>query len=138
MRVGCDVVAVDRITRALSREGFATRVFTGRELADATRGDLPLDSPVVAARLAARFAAKEAARKALGDLRLPLRQTEVRTDAGGAPQLWIDGRRSSLAISLSHDGGVAMAVVAGPTDAGPTDHAEDPEEGRCCSTASAC
>lgn len=111
MRVGCDLVAVDRIARALTREGFAARVFTERELGDATRGGLSLDSPVAVERLAARFAAKEAARKALGDLGIGLRRTELVTDERGAPQLWLDGRPSQLAVSVSHDGGLALAVV---------------------------
>jgi hypothetical protein len=66
------------------------------------------------ARLAARFAAKEATRKALGDLRLPFHAVEVRCADDGAPELYLHGRPAPLACSLSHDGGVAMAVVVGP------------------------
>lgn len=117
LAVGCDVVAVDRVAEAVQRQGFAERVFTDGELADARRGEVAAGSAVAHRRLAARFAAKEAARKALGDLSLPLTATEIRTAPDGAPELWVDGRRSPLAVSLSHDAGIAMAVVAGPAPA---------------------
>lgn len=112
--VGCDVVSVRRIAENLERhEHFRTRVFTPRELVDARRGGVPEGAVVEHERLAARFAAKEAARKALGDLSLGFHDTEVRTDASGAPILYVRGERSHLCLSLSHDGDVAFAVVAG-------------------------
>lgn len=117
---GCDVVDVDRLGAVADRRaGFLERVFTARELADATRGDLASDHPTARARLAARFAAKEATRKALGDLRLPFHAAEVRRGPDGAPQLHLHGAPSGLACSLSHDAGVALAVVVGalPDDA---------------------
>lgn len=123
MRVltGCDVVDVARLSAAIDRRGaLLDRVFTQRELADARRGDVAAGSPTERARLAARFAAKEATRKALGQLRLPFHATEVRTRADGAPELYLHGRPSDLSLSLSHDGGVAMALVVGLTDRPPT------------------
>lgn len=117
MLTGCDVVDVQRLSDAIDRrDGLLARVFTDRELADARRGDVAADSATGRARLAARFAAKEAARKALGQLRLPFHATEVRTRADGAPELYLHGRPSGLSVSLSHDGGVAMAVVVGLMD----------------------
>ncbi|HEX9767291.1 MAG TPA: holo-ACP synthase [Nitriliruptorales bacterium] len=114
--VGCDVVSVQRIADTLARrEHFRSRVFTPRELADARRGGVAKGTIVEHERLAVRFAAKEAARKALGDLTLGFHDTEVRTDASGAPALYVRGQRSPLQLSLSHDGGVAFAVVAGPS-----------------------
>jgi holo-[acyl-carrier protein] synthase len=111
---GCDVVDVARLSGAIDRRaGLLPRVFTEREQADARRGGVRRGSPTERARLAARFAAKEATRKALGDLRLPFHAVEVRRGADGAPQLWVRGEPSPLACSLSHDGGVALAVVAG-------------------------
>ncbi|MTV27065.1 4'-phosphopantetheinyl transferase superfamily protein [Nitriliruptoraceae bacterium ZYF776] len=111
---GCDVVDVARVAGvAERREGFVARVFTDREVADCTRGGVALTSSTGRARLAARFAAKEAARKALGDLRLPFHDVEVRRAPTGAPQLWVRGTPSTLACSLSHDGGVALATVVG-------------------------
>lgn len=111
---GCDVVDVARLAAVADRRpGFVARVFTDAEIADCTRGGVALTSPTGRARLAARFAAKEAARKALGQLRLPFHAAEVRRAAGGAPQLYLHGRPSALACSLSHDAGVALAFVVG-------------------------
>ena len=110
--VGCDVVAVDRMRRLVAdRPGARERIFTTAELADAVRGDVDPDGDVAMERLAARFAAKEAARKALRGRGPALLAVEVRTDHDGAPELWVDGHRTGLACSLSHDGGVALAVV---------------------------
>jgi holo-[acyl-carrier protein] synthase len=114
LAVGCDVVDVSRLAAAIDRQpGFLARVFTDRELADARRGGVEPGSPTERERLAARFAAKEATRKALGDLRLPFHDAEVRTGDDGAPHLHVRGAPSTLTCSLSHDGGVAMAVVIG-------------------------
>jgi holo-[acyl-carrier protein] synthase len=111
---GCDVVEVARLSAAIDRrDGFLARLFTDREIADARRGGAAPGSPVERARLAARFAAKEATRKAVGDLRLPFHDVEVRTEPDGCPVLYVRGERSSLTCSLSHDAGVAMAIVVG-------------------------
>jgi holo-[acyl-carrier protein] synthase len=109
--MGCDLVDIARFAETLARRpGFLDRVFTVQERADATRDDAPMAT--VHARLAARFAAKEATRKALGDLRLPFHAAEVRTGPDGAPHLYLDGAPAVASLSLSHDGGVAMAIVA--------------------------
>ena len=114
--VGCDVVDVSRMHRLLAeRPGAAERLFTEIELTDARRGGVDPDGDVAVERLAARFAAKEATRKALGGRGPALTTIEVRTDDTGAPSVWIDGRPSALACSLSHDAGVAIAVVVGFT-----------------------
>ncbi len=114
--VGCDVVDVARMRRLLAeRPAARERIFTELELRDATRGDVDRDSDLAVERLAARFAAKEATRKALGARGPGLTQVEVRTGQDGAPSLWIGGRPSRLACSLSHDAGVALAVVVGDT-----------------------
>lgn len=110
--VGCDVVEVARMRRLLAeRPDARMRLFTPVELADAARGGIEPDADAVIERLAARFAAKEAARKALRARGPALLAVEVRTAEDGAPELWVDGAPTSLACSLSHDGGVAMAVV---------------------------
>jgi holo-[acyl-carrier protein] synthase len=115
--VGCDVVDVARMRQLLAeREGARARIFSARELADARRGGVAEGSQVEVERLAARFAAKEATRKALGGQGPALLSIEVRTADSGAPEVWIDGAPSGLACSLSHDAGVALAVVIGATD----------------------
>lgn len=112
-RIGCDVVDVARLSARLDRRaGLLHRVFTDHEISDARRGGVAPGSPTERARLAARFAAKEAARKALGDLRIPFHATEVRTAPTGAPELWLHGEPAPASLSLSHDAGVAMAVLA--------------------------
>jgi phosphopantetheine--protein transferase-like protein len=116
--VGCDVVEVARMRRLLAeRPDARMRLFTALELADAGRGGVDPDSDLAVERLAARFAAKEAARKALRARGPGLLAVEVRTAEDGAPELWVDGRPTGLACSLSHDGGVALAVVVATADA---------------------
>ncbi|MFD0655833.1 holo-ACP synthase [Thermocatellispora tengchongensis] len=71
--------------------------------------------------LAARFAAKEAVAKALGaPPGLAHREAEVVTGEHGRPELRVHGRVAETAaslgvrrwhLSLSHDGGVAIAYV---------------------------
>jgi holo-[acyl-carrier protein] synthase len=108
--VGIDVVDVDRFAKSLERTpGLATRLFTEIE-----RGLHPRS-------LAARFAAKEALAKALGAPRgLRWTDAEVRKAPDGRPSLHVDGTVAAAAgrlgvtawhVSLSHDGGVAVAVV---------------------------
>jgi holo-[acyl-carrier protein] synthase len=114
VRTGCDVVDIARLGAAIDRRpGLLQRVFTDHEIAECCRGEVAIDSEVGRARLAARFAAKEAARKALGNLRLPFHAVEVRSRDDGAPELWLHGERSHLSCSLSHDAGIAMALVVG-------------------------
>lgn len=114
---GCDVVDVARLSAAIDRrDGLLERVFTTHELEDVRRGGVTPGSPLERDRLAARFAAKEAARKALGDLRLPFHATEVRRRDDGTPELWLRGAPSALVLSMSHDAGVAVAIVVGFAD----------------------
>jgi phosphopantetheine--protein transferase-like protein len=114
--VGCDVVDIDRMRLLLTgRTGARERIFTTRELADALRGGVDPDSDLAVERLAARFAAKEATRKALRGRGPTLTAIEVRTAEDGSPSIWVAGAPTLLACSLSHDAGVAMAVVVGDT-----------------------
>jgi holo-[acyl-carrier protein] synthase len=108
--VGIDVVEISRFEQALTRTpGLAVRLFTERE-----RG-LTISS------LAARFAAKEAIAKALGAPRGMLwTDAEIITGPDGRPALNISGTIAETAarlgvtgwhLSLTHDGGIASAVV---------------------------
>jgi holo-[acyl-carrier protein] synthase len=115
--VGIDVVEVRRMARALERTtGFADRCFTDAEQATCRRHH------DAAASFAARFAAKEAVLKALGlgIFAVPLVDIEVVGGAGTAPSVVLSGAAASAAaaagaarwlVSLTHDGGVAAAVV---------------------------
>lgn len=92
---GVDLMAVDRVARALERQGqrFLDRVYTAREQAICGgRAD----------RLAGRFAVKEAVAKALGtgigDVRWV--DIELDCDARGRPVLQLHGAARSLADDL--------------------------------------
>jgi holo-[acyl-carrier protein] synthase len=115
--LGIDVCPVERIRGIFERHGdsFARRVFTDAERAHAG------DGVVRDERLAARWAAKEAAIKALGGPPgLRWHDLAVTNDEGGAPSLVLSGAAKEHArrlgarralLSLSHAGGVAVAVV---------------------------
>jgi holo-[acyl-carrier protein] synthase len=117
--IGIDVVQVARIVQALERFGprMEARLFTDGELAYCRGHKDPLP------HLAARFAAKEAASKALGTGMsggVAFKQFEVIQPGGRVPTLAFHGaaleRYHALGctashLSLSHDGGLAIACV---------------------------
>ncbi|GGX79101.1 holo-ACP synthase [Streptomyces hiroshimensis] len=114
--VGIDVAAIDRFEAALRRTpGLATRLFADGEL------HLPSGERRGIASLAVRFAAKEAVAKALGAPgNLLWTDAEVTTETSGQPRLVVRGTVAARAeelgvtswhVSLSHDAGVASAVV---------------------------
>lgn len=116
--VGIDVASVERVARILAGprgERFARRICTEREREVADRRGARR-----AEAYAARFAAKEAFAKALGaPPGLGWQEVEV-CRAGGRPTLLLSGRAaeivaaegaSRLHLSLTHDAGVAAAVV---------------------------
>lgn len=114
--VGIDVAEIDRFAKSLARTPeLAERLFTENELY------LPSGERRGAASLAARFAAKEALAKALGAPGgLRWTDAEVHTLASGQPRLTVCGTVAARAdelgvrtwhVSLSHDAGVASAVV---------------------------
>jgi holo-[acyl-carrier protein] synthase len=115
--VGIDLVAIDRMATALGRTGgFATRYFSDDERS------ICESRPDPAASYAARFAAKEAALKALGlgIFELPLREIELIGGGDAPPELRLVGTARTRAdrhgvgrwlVSVSHDGGLAVAVA---------------------------
>ncbi|MBN1247844.1 MAG: holo-ACP synthase [Anaerolineae bacterium] len=120
LATGVDLVEIPRITRLLERYGdrFLQRVYTPDEIRF-SRGR--------PAELAARFAAKEAVSKALGvgvrvlsPAGITWHEVETLNERSGRPYLILHGRARSLAetqslhtwsVSLSHDGGLAIAFV---------------------------
>ncbi len=119
LRVGLDLVEIKRIDDSLNHFGarFMARIFSDDEVAYALSGH-----GQTAQRLAARFAAKEAAIKAfdMGEVGISWRDIEVRRLPSGACQLALHGKAAlhaerlgvrDIALSLSHDGGYAAAVV---------------------------
>lgn len=114
--VGIDVVLVDRFAAALRRTPLlADRLFTPAERATLSGNPRSPES------LAARFAAKEAVAKALGAPGgLSWHDCEVVPDSDGRPWLTVGGTVADAAaergigrwhLSLSHDGGIASAMV---------------------------
>jgi holo-[acyl-carrier protein] synthase len=110
--IGIDVVDVARFRQSLSRSpGLRDRLFTVDER------DVPLAS------LAARFAAKEALAKALGaPAGLHWHDCQVVKDDDGRPSFVLTGtvaERAALVgaavwhLTLSHDAGIASAMVVG-------------------------
>lgn len=108
--IGIDVVDVARFAETLERTpALRERLFTPAERA------LPMAS------LAARFAAKEALAKALGaPTGLQWHDCEVGKDGDGRPVFALSGtvaaraeqqRAATIHLSLSHDAGIASAMV---------------------------
>ncbi|WP_037575407.1 holo-ACP synthase [Phaeacidiphilus oryzae] len=114
--VGIDVAEIARFGAALERTpALADRLFLPSERY------LPGGEQRGIASLAARFAAKEALAKALGaPPGLLWTDAEIRTEPSGRPILHTTGTVAARAaelgvhswhVSLSHDAGVASAVV---------------------------
>lgn len=114
MRIGLDVIEIERIARALARPGFRERVFTQaeREYCDSR--------PHPAQHYAARFAGKEAVGKALGcGVHFTWREIEI---AGRPkPDVRLSGRTRAFAervragridLSMTHSKELAAAICA--------------------------
>jgi holo-[acyl-carrier protein] synthase len=125
--VGIDVVAVDRFAAALARTPtLARRLFNPDEQVTAT------GHPRGPASLAARFAVKEAVAKALGvPAGMDWHDCRVVSELSGRPVLQVSQTVADAAaaqgitdwrISVSHDAGIAAAVVLaiGPARTEPT------------------
>lgn len=105
--IGIDVVNIERFSQSLERTpGLAARLFTNAESA------LPISSQ------AARFAAKEALAKALNAGKgLPWLDAEIVNLESGKPVFLFRGQIAELVdgasvhVSISHDAGIASAVV---------------------------
>jgi len=119
--LGTDLVDVREVEDALRAFGdrYLARVYTPAEIAYALASP-----PETARRLAARFAVKEATLKALraGDVGVDPRSIEVTKAPDGACGVALTGaaalaaRRAgigTLAVSISHQGDLAIAVVVG-------------------------
>jgi holo-[acyl-carrier protein] synthase len=119
IRIGCDVHPISEIaeTIELFGEGYLNRVFTPVERAQSA-------GPKAVERIAGLFAAKEAVLKVLqapSRATAPWQSIEVRTGGNGVAYVVLSGAAQAMAerqgisrvdISLSHDGGIAMAVAA--------------------------
>jgi holo-[acyl-carrier protein] synthase len=119
VRVGADLAGVQQVADSVARFGdrYLRRVYTEHEIACCA--GLP---ELAAAGLAARFAAKEATLKVLRpvDYQPDWRSIEVQRQDGGWCAMALSGHAaalaaqagiSELAVSLSHEEGMAAAVV---------------------------
>jgi holo-[acyl-carrier protein] synthase len=118
-RVGVDLTAIGDVEDSLARQGerYLRRLFTEHEVISSQGADGPR-----AASLAGRFAAKEAVLKVLRPTgsRPEWRDIEVRRHPNGACDVVLHGGAAALAeaqgidqmsVSLSHEAGMAVAVV---------------------------
>jgi holo-[acyl-carrier protein] synthase len=119
--VGTDLVQLSRVRESIATFGdrFLRRVFTEGELAYANAAP-----DLASSRLAARLAAKEATLKALDLVEhgIGWHDIEIARGPSGAPSLLLRGTaraaaeeagltEGDLALSLSHEGDYATAVV---------------------------
>jgi holo-[acyl-carrier protein] synthase len=114
--LGIDVCSIERMRRALERHGdrFFARICSESERADLSGRD-------VATALAGRFAVKEAFAKALDGARgVGWHEVQVRRAPSGRPLLELSGSAVTMVesfgadawhVSITHDAGVAVAVV---------------------------
>ena len=122
--VGVDIVDIERFTRALERTpALRQRLFgpVDTQPQDLEAQDLAAQD-LAAQSLAARFAAKEATLKALGGniSGFSWHDIQVTGERGQQPKLVLSGgaaKRAALSgvtsthLSMSHDGGMAIAFV---------------------------
>ena len=121
MRIGTDIVEIERIRHLVERHGERVRgmIFTEHEWTYCMSKSIPWPS------FAARFAAKEAVSKAFGvglfGSKLKWTSIEIRNDANGMPQVCLDENGAfylkqcdgtKVEISLSHCRAYAVAVAA--------------------------
>lgn len=136
--VGTDLAPVARLAETLARQGAR---FTERCFADSERHYVEQaaagNADIAAAGYAKRWAAKEACAKALGlGIRdgIYLRDIVIANDSAGKPSILLEGgaaarlsslvpkgHRPRLDVSLSDDGGMALAFVVISADKEPQD-----------------
>ena len=116
--IGCDLCEIAHLEKSLT--GAHAAAFIRRVYGEAERAALSLDEPLPAGRSAANFAAKEAFLKAAGTgLREPFSLCEieaVRLESGapayhfsGQTAEWMQAHGLAARLSLSHEGGMALA-----------------------------
>ena len=121
VKVGVDIIEIDRVRRALARQGFRERCFTEAEREYCDSRAHPAQS------YAARFAGKEAVGKALGcGVHFTWREIEI--VGRPKPGVRLTGRTAAFAekvragaidLSMTHSREIAAAIaVVSPRDGG--------------------
>ena len=119
VKVGVDIIEIDRVKRALGRPSFRERCFTGAEREYCDSRANPAQS------YAARFAGKEAVGKALGcGVRFTWKEIEI--VGRPKPAVTLSGRTAAYAervragaidLSMTHSREIAAAIaVVSPRD----------------------
>jgi len=127
IHAGIDVVSIAEVGQSVARFGdrYIRRVFTPREAAYCRSGA----AKTMASRFAARFAAKEAVLKSLRPhtVHIDWRLIEVCRHRSGSCDVVLHGKAADLAarrgitqlvLSMTHDAGLAAAVVVAQSAAG--------------------
>ena len=120
--VGTDLCRIDRIARAMENPRFTGRVYTAAERARLEN----LCDERRAERAAGMFAAKEAVAKALGTgfSGFGFADIEILADERGKPVVHLRNGAAqilpgaSIHLSISHDGGMAIAFAVIETKGG--------------------
>ena len=114
--IGTDIIEVERVARAISKEAFKKKVFSEREIAYC-------DSQKKEESYAARFAAKEAFFKALGTGwrdGMGITEVEILNNELGKPEIHLSGKAKEvftqkggthIHLSLSHIKTQAIAFI---------------------------
>jgi len=114
--IGTDIIEVERVARAISKEAFKKKVFSEREITYC-------ESQKKEESFAARFAAKEAFFKALGTGwrdGMGITEVEILNDELGKPSIFLSGKAKEvfehkggthIHLSLSHIKTQAIAFV---------------------------
>ncbi len=112
--LGIDIVSVERIEKIIQRkERFLTKIFSEEEVQEIKNRKNFYEA------LAGKFACKEAVIKALGGGLSP-KDISVMHKKDGSPYVILSSRAkkkfesfmvNSIAVSISHDGGFAIAVA---------------------------
>ncbi len=115
--IGIDITEIQRVAKSIESEAFQRKVFTPAELKSC--GEIKNSAEC----LAGKFAAKEAFMKALGAgirQKVWFAQIEVLNDESGKPYINVSGEAEKrlkqsgakhVHVSISHSGGMAVAVV---------------------------
>lgn len=114
--IGTDIIEVERVAKAITKEAFKKKIFTETEIAYC-------ESQKKDESFAARFAAKEAFFKALGTGwrdGMGITEVEIRNDKLGKPEIHLTGKAKEvfeqkggthIHLSLSHIKSQALAFV---------------------------
>lgn len=120
--IGTDLCRIDRIARAMENPRFPERLYTPAERKRLEN----LCAERMHERAAGMFAAKEAVAKALGTgfSGFGFADIEILADEKGKPVVILHGGAAKIApgaavhLSVSHDGGMAMAFAVIETEGG--------------------